>query len=270
MKEIDEPLKVLVPAEGPDLTSEVGNRFGTSPYLLIVDPKTMLIEALPNPGVSGQKGAGMQAVALTIGKTVDVVLTGYCSPTAEKYLTASGIEVIKGVRGTVADAVDRYRKGKLVFQAPETGKSRGRGMALPDALAHALRQFARILPMIGGVILLIGLFNAFVPRAFLRSFFRGGRGMDTLLGACLGSFFAGNPINSYIIGGELLKQGVSLFGVTAFMVAWVSVGWVQLPAEMGALGGRFAIARNVLSFIMAIVVALLTVVVLGFLTRGTY
>ena len=262
---IGEPLKILVPTEGPELSAGVSDRLGTSPWLLTIDAETMSFEARRNPGASGQKGAGMQTVAFAIGENIAAVLTGYCSPIVEKYLTANGIAVVKGIGGTAADAVSQFKKGPPEPQLLESG-----GVALLKAFTRAFRQFSRMLPMIGGIILLIGLFNAFVPRKFLRAFFPGGMKGDILSGALAGSFFAGNPINSYIIGGGLLAQGVSLFGVTAFMVAWVSVGWVQLPAEIGALGSRFAIARNVLSLIMAMGVALLTVIVPGVLLGGGF
>ena len=88
--------------------------------------------------------------------------------------------------------------------------------------------------------------------------FSGNMALDTLWGTCIGSVIAGNPVNSYIIGGELLEYGVSLMGVTAFIVAWVNVGLIQLPVEMKALGWRFALVRTALSFILTIVVAILT------------
>ena len=84
---------------------------------------------------------------------------------------------------------------------------------------------------------------------------------DTLIGTLIGSISAGNPITSYIIGGELLNKGVSLFAVTAFIVAWVTVGIIQYPAEADMLGKRFAILRNVFSFMLAILVAIVTVTI---------
>jgi hypothetical protein len=60
-----------------------------------------------------------------------------------------------------------------------------------------------------------------------------------------------------------LKKGVSLFAVTAFMVAWVTAGLIQYPAEMQALGKRFAMLRNLFSIILAIVVSILTVITVG-------
>jgi hypothetical protein len=80
-----------------------------------------------------------------------------------------------------------------------------------------------------------------------------------LVGAVLGSVAAGNPLAGYILGGELLAGGVSLIAVTALIVAWVTVGVVQLPAESLLLGRRFALSRNLLGFLSAIAIAYLTV-----------
>ena len=88
---------------------------------------------------------------------------------------------------------------------------------------------------------------------------------DTLWGACFGSILAGNPINSYIIGAALLNHGISLFAVTAFIITWVTVGLVQLPAEIASLGLRFALLRNVICLVLAIPIAILTVMILNFI-----
>jgi len=107
-----------------------------------------------------------------------------------------------------------------------------------------------MLPIFFGVVLLIGLLNTFVSRVFLAALFSGNIMLDTFLGAFFGSILAGNPINSYVIGGELLQYGVSLFTVTALIITWVTVGLVQLPVEIAALGRRFALLRNGICFIL--------------------
>jgi hypothetical protein len=58
-------------------------------------------------------------------------------------------------------------------------------------------------------------------------------------------------------------MGVSLFGAAALMLTWVNVGLLQLPAEISALGARFAISRTIAAFLMAIVVSILTVMLAG-------
>jgi len=258
-------MRIAVSADGPGLDARVSYRFGTSPYLIILDPMTMEYEAVPNPGAAGGRGAGMQATALAISRKVHVVITGYCSPLANKYLAGHGIQVLTGVDNTVRGAAEDFlQRAERRDREAEAGPPYTCPLASKVWIAasqSAARQFAGLLPILLGVVFLMGLFTAFVPQRLLSSIFSGHMVTDTLLGACIGSIVAGNPINSYVIGGELLRSGVSLFAVTAFIVAWVSVGLVQLPAEMAALGKRFAFTRTLLSFLAAITTAIAATVV---------
>jgi len=117
-------------------------------------------------------------------------------------------------------------------------------------------------PMILGTILLISLISTLVPKSFYISLFMKNSFLDSFIGSLVGSISAGNPITSYIFGGEMLKQGVGLIAVTAFLVSWVTVGIIQLPAESAILGKKFAILRNISAFILSIIVAILTVLIL--------
>jgi predicted Fe-Mo cluster-binding NifX family protein len=254
-------LKIAVSSEELNLEARVAQRFGISPYLIIVDPETMEFEAAPNAGSGGKPAAGMQAVVLAISKGVDMVLTGYCSPTAMKYLADNGIDVVTGVKGTVAEAVAQYKKQVYAISM----RSKEEPVVTAALFLHALKssgmQLIKLLPLFAGVVLLVGLFNAFISKELLSSIFSGNALLDTLLGTGFGSILASNPINSYVIGGELLEQGVSLYAVTAFIAAWVTIGWVQLPAEMAALGTKFAVIRNALSFVLCIFISILTVII---------
>ena len=127
---------------------------------------------------------------------------------------------------------------------------------------NAFLNFGSSLPLLLGVILLLGLFRTYISKQMIQSLFAGKSLQDTLIGAVVGSISAGNPITSYIVGGELLKEGISLFAVTAFIVTWVTVGVIQFPVEANILGKKFALARNVFSFILALLVSLATVVTL--------
>ena len=133
---------------------------------------------------------------------------------------------------------------------------------ITNALYRAIKSFSTALPILIGIILLFGLFRVFISNKLITSVFDGEMLTDTLIGAIVGSISAGNPVTSYIIGGELLKEGVSLFAVTAFILAWVTVGVVQYPAESGILGKKFAYTRNLLSFILAILISIVSVITL--------
>ena len=71
---------------------------------------------------------------------------------------------------------------------------------------------------------------------------------------------------SYVLGGELLDQGVSLMAVTALLVSWVTVGSIQLPAEIQTFGVRFSLLRNGISFLFALIIAFLVLITMQLLT----
>lgn len=133
-----------------------------------------------------------------------------------------------------------------------------------DAGRRAVRGLTNMIPLVAGVVLLVGLIKTAVPESFYTGLFQGHLLFDSLIGATVGSLLTGNAATSYIIGGELTAKGIKLLPVTAFLVSWVTVGIVQLPAE-SVLGKRFAALRNVTSFFLAIAVAGVTVVILGWL-----
>lgn len=142
------------------------------------------------------------------------------------------------------------------------GKCHDDKKTIVDSFYKAIRSFGTVFPVLLGVILLLGLFRSFVPIRTLSAVFTGDPLRDTVIGSLIGSISGGNAVTSYIMGGELAKQKVSLIAITAFIVAWVTVGIIQFPAEAGILGKRFACARNILSFFLSILVATATVKIL--------
>ncbi len=134
---------------------------------------------------------------------------------------------------------------------------------LKESIAKATKALGNSLPVLTGIVLLIGLINTIIPKTIYSTLFSNNVLLDPIIGSGLGSILTGNPITSYVLGGEILLQGVSLIAVTAFIVSWVTVGFIQLPAEATLLGKKFAIARNILSFIFSIIVAIATVFIIN-------
>ena len=131
--------------------------------------------------------------------------------------------------------------------------------SLYRAVLQSAKGFLAVTPMLLGVVLAIGLFDTLVSEETLRSLFTGNPLYDTLLGTAAGSISAGQPVASYVIGGELRDSGVSMYAVSAFIVSWVTVGVVQLPLEAGLFGRRFTVQRNILSVVLAVAVAVASV-----------
>jgi len=134
---------------------------------------------------------------------------------------------------------------------------------LKEASKNTLRSLFIVIPMLIAVIGLVGLFETIITPEMLHSLFSGSTVKDTLIGTFAGGVSVGQPFLSYIIGGELLQEGVSLYAVTAFILAFVTLGVVQLPLEWSLFGARFTIMRNLLSLLFALLVSWATVEILG-------
>ena len=139
-----------------------------------------------------------------------------------------------------------------------------------ERLVHSLKKttsmFVGIVPIVIGVILLTGLMLEFLPANAAAGWFGRSDILDALAGAAAGSISAGHPLTSYVLGGELLGRGVSLVAVTAFLLSWVTVGSIQLPAEGLMLGWRYALYRNFICFVFSILIAIATVATLRLLS----
>jgi len=122
-----------------------------------------------------------------------------------------------------------------------------------------------MLPIILGVILLVSIINVIIPASLYQTIFTGNIFFDAFKGATIGSVLTGNPVTGYILADAFVKSGINMIAITAFLVSWVTVGVVQLPAESLALGKKFAFYRNLTAFLMSIVVAIITTLILNYI-----
>ena len=130
------------------------------------------------------------------------------------------------------------------------------------ALKKAIMSLISMMPMLLGVIGLIGIMQTYITPDMLSTLFGYGLVADIGTGTLMGAISAGNPAVSYIIAEELLTQGVTLYAVTAFILAWVTLGIVQLPAEASVFGLRFTLYKNILTLLSTMLVAYFTVITL--------
>ena len=130
---------------------------------------------------------------------------------------------------------------------------------IKEAFNKSLKGFLSMFPMLLAILLLLGIFDVYITKDILLSFFISNNFIDTITGTLLGGVLTGNPMISYILGGELTDAGVSLYAVTAFILSWVTIGLVQLPAEVEIFGLRFTFYRTLFTFITTILVSLCTV-----------
>ena len=115
--------------------------------------------------------------------------------------------------------------------------------------------FGKTFPIVLGVLALASLVTAAVPPQSISEALPMESVLGPVFGALVGSVAAGHPVTSYVFAGELTAAGASLATITALVVSWVTVGIVHLPAEAAILGARFALWRNAISFVLAIMMA---------------
>lgn len=256
-------MKIAVPCSVPDLDAKVAPKLGTAAHVLIIETENMSFEVMAGPPPESGPGAGVAIISLAVSEGADVLLVKYVAPHIVGAMKGKKFEIVTGVDGSVREAVTDYLRKHTDAdrEEPESQESCLCEQQLwSAAFRKGLRQFYQLLPKLAGVILLLGLFRGFVSDKDLFAFFSGSVVQDSFLGAALGSVLVGNPVNSYVIGDSLLSAGVKPSAVIALMMAWVTVGLIQLPAESAALGGRFAIVRNICGFVMAVVMSLLCAV----------
>jgi len=141
-------------------------------------------------------------------------------------------------------------------------KKQSEKITLKIAFLKALNNFLSMTPMLLGVIGLVSIMQTYVTPEMLSHLFGYGITTDIFTGTLIGAISSGNPAVSYIISEQLLNQGVTLYAVGAFILAWVTLGIVQLPAEASVFGLKFTFYKNILTLFATMLVAYFTVLTL--------
>ncbi|NQE05972.1 hypothetical protein C5S32_08890 [ANME-1 cluster archaeon GoMg1] len=106
-------MKICVTATAGDLNAQVDLRFGRSQYFVFVDSDTMAFEAMLNEAIAAPGGAGIQAAQTVLNRGGNVVISGNIGPNAFQVLSTAGVKIATGAYGTVKEAVEMYKTGRL-------------------------------------------------------------------------------------------------------------------------------------------------------------
>jgi len=106
-------MKIAVTSTGKTLDSHIDPRFGRAACFIIIDTETMDFSAIENENAAAAGGAGISSAKIVIDAEAEAVLTGNCGPNAERTLSAAGLQLYTRVTGTVAEAVELFKSGKL-------------------------------------------------------------------------------------------------------------------------------------------------------------
>lgn len=107
-------MKVLITAQGPELTSAVDPRFGRAQYFIVYDTESGQFTAHSNQeNQNAMQGAGIQAGRRVSGLGAQALITGHVGPNAYSTLQAGNITVYTVESGTVAEAINAFKSGAL-------------------------------------------------------------------------------------------------------------------------------------------------------------
>ena len=133
-----------------------------------------------------------------------------------------------------------------------------------SALHIAFKGFIRLLPSILAIILVVGLIIGFVPAKWIAQVIgRNSGALGVAIASLLGAVLFIPVIIAFPLAKSMLDMGAGIMATAAFITTLTMVGFVFLPLEIKELGRKFAIARNALSFIAAVAIA----VVIGVIIR---
>ena len=106
-------MKIAITSTGKTLDSQVDSRFGRAAYFIVIDTETMIFCLIENENIAAAGGAGISSAKEIIDEGAEAVLTGNCGSNAERTLSAAGVTLYTGAKGTVEETLELFKSGKL-------------------------------------------------------------------------------------------------------------------------------------------------------------
>lgn len=128
----------------------------------------------------------------------------------------------------------------------KTAEGLKKGVGIMKGMAY------QILMILAAVALIFSL----IPEEWIAAVL-GSEKTGTIWGALLGTITIIPGIVAFPLAGELENSGASLSAISAFITTLTMVGLATLPVEIKHFGKGFALFRNGLSLLAAVVIALI-------------
>lgn len=124
------------------------------------------------------------------------------------------------------------------------------------AMKKSRKMMKTIIGDIIGIILLIGLILELIPETAIRDLLGSDNALvSTTLAAIAGSVTLIPGFVAFPLVGSFIDHGASILPAVAFLTTLTMVGVVTFPLEKKEFGLKFALTRNLLSFIAAILIS---------------
>lgn len=132
------------------------------------------------------------------------------------------------------------------------------------AVKIALKKLIKILPAFLSMLILISIVLFVVPDKIISNYLSNdNKYIGIFIASFLGSITLMPGFIAYPLCGILLKKGVSYMVLSAFTTTLMMVGVLTYPIEREYFGAKVTVIRNLISLLIAFVVALITGVFFG-------
>ena len=132
------------------------------------------------------------------------------------------------------------------------------------AVKIAVKRFINVLPAFLTMLILVSVVLFLIPDKTISSYLGNN---NKFIGVILASFFGSITLMPGFIAlplcGILLKKGVPYMVLSAFTTTLMMVGVLTYPIEKEYFGIKVTVIRNVISFFVALTVALMTGILFG-------
>lgn len=127
-----------------------------------------------------------------------------------------------------------------------------------SSMKMAKGMMKNMIGQIIGILFLIGLILTFIPPETIKNFLGGSNLIvSTVASAIVGSITLIPAFVAFPLVGSFIDVGASIVPSVAFLTTLTMVGIVTFPLEKQEFGTKFALTRNGLSFLFAIIIALI-------------
>jgi len=125
------------------------------------------------------------------------------------------------------------------------------------ALKIAWKKFAKILPVFLTMLILVSIILFLIPDTMISHYLgNDSKFIGIVCASTFGSLTLMPGFVAYPLCGILLKKGVSYMVLAAFTTTLMMVGILTYPVEKEYFGVKVTVIRNVVSFFIALIIAL--------------
>ncbi len=141
----------------------------------------------------------------------------------------------------------------IIFLIISFSKSREK---TKKSLIKAWKSFENILPLLLGVIFLVGILIAVLNTQVISKLIGSNSGFSgVLISSAIGAITLIPGFIAFPTAALLLENGAGYMQIAAFISSLMMVGIVTLPMEFKYFGKKISIVRNILAFLFSFLVA---------------